>query len=183
MTVDLQILLFIQEHFTNPVFNVIMPFVSFIAENGVLWLAVAVLMLFFKKSRRFGVMVIIAVAAGFLIGELGMKNIVCRIRPCNEYPALHQMIVEAPTSFSFPSGHSCSSFAAATIIFFYDKRFGVPALILAATIAFSRMYLFVHYPTDVLCGICLGIVMAVLTYTVYKQLVKCGKLSKGDNSI
>lgn len=163
------ILNFIQDNLRSPVMDVIMPWLSYIGENGLIWIVICIAMLFFKKSRRFGVLALIALSFVFVVGELGVKNIVERVRPCNVPGVNIDMLVEKPSSFSFPSGHSSSSFAVATIIFIWDKRFGIPALILAGAIAFSRMYVYVHFPTDVLVGVIFGIVGAVLTYYIYKK--------------
>lgn len=167
---DLQILLFIQEYFRNPLFDAVMPFLSLIGEGGIIWILVSVPLIISKKYRKYGIMMLIAMLLGFLTGEMVLKNIVCRVRPCNAFP-IENMLVSCPQSFSFPSGHSCASFASACIIFIADKRLGVPAFVLAVLIAFSRMYNYVHYPTDVLAGIALGVICALLTYFIYKKFI------------
>src|SRR5574344_1100311 len=171
MSFDLQILMFIKEHMTNPVFDALMPFFSTIGEYGAIWLAFGIVLLFNKRSRPYGIMLFIAVALGFFTGEIVIKNLVGRIRPCNFYPDV-SVIVKRPHTYSFPSGHTCSSFAAALTVFFFDKRFGIAAFILAAFIAFSRMYLFMHYPTDILAGLLLGIFSATVVHIVYKSCLK-----------
>ena len=75
-----------------------------------------------------------------------------------------------PNSYSFPSGHSSSSFAAATALFIMNKKTGVCAYVLAFLIAFSRLYNYVHFPSDVICGIILGILSALLIYFIFKKL-------------
>ena len=169
-TVDFAVLDFIQEHLRCAFLDVLMPFFSYIAEGGAVWIIAAVVMLFFRKTRKWGLLVLVAMAAGFIIGEICLKNIICRVRPC--YFTDIAMLVNKPNSYSFPSGHSCSSFAAATIIFFMNKKVGAAAIVLAFLVAFSRMYVYVHYPTDVLCGILLGVLCAVVTYSIYKKYIE-----------
>ena len=177
---ELQILDFIQTTFANPFFDWLMPFLSAIGEGGLVWIGIALVMLCFKKYRPYGIMALIAMAFGFLVGEVCIKNIVCRVRPCYENPDV-VMLVLKPESYSFPSGHSCSSFAAACMIFRANRYWGAGALVLAGLIAFSRMYVYVHYPTDVLAGILLGIFSAWLTWFVYKKWILKDK--KGGSRI
>ena len=103
--------------------------------------------------------------------ELTLKNIICRLRPCNVFTDF-PMLIARPTSYSFPSGHTSSSFAAALILTLRHKKVGWLAYIPAVLIAFSRIFLFVHYPTDVLAGILLGTLAALLTYFAAKAIQK-----------
>ena len=128
---------------------------------GQLWLIIAVILLIFRKTRKTGAGVLISYAGVLIIGELILKHLVTRLRPCQIDQAF-EMLVLCPASSSFPSTHSAWSFGAATVIFIYHKKAGVVAFIGAALIAFSRMYLFLHFPTDVLAGIVLGVVMGIL---------------------
>lgn len=174
--IDFAILNFIQEFFRVTFLDVIMPFFSGIGEVGIVWIAIGLIMLFFKQTRSWGIILLCSMLLGFLIGEVAIKNIVCRIRPC--YVVDIEMLVSKPNSYSFPSGHSCSSFAAATVLLKMDKRFGIPALVLAVFIAFSRLYNYVHFPTDVFCGIILGILCALFVCCLFK---KTGWQNKIDN--
>ena len=99
----------------------------------------------------------LALLGSLIINNLILKNLIARIRP---YEIINGLVplIEKPTDYSFPSGHTGSSFAAACILYRkLPKRFGIPALILAILIGFSRLYLGVHYPSDVLCGIISGV--------------------------
>ena len=142
---DFSLLYWIQAHLRCPFLDGLMPKVSRMGDYGIIWILVAVLML---------------LAAGLvcspLIGNLLLKPLVARPRPCwlDETVVL---LVASPKDYSFPSGHSLCAFIAAVILLRYDRRFGIPALILAVLIAFSRLSLFVHVPSDVLAGILLGI--------------------------
>ena len=121
---------------------------------------IGIVLLIFKKTRRTGIAVLISFAGVLLFGELLLKHVVSRMRPCQIDQAF-ALLVERPASSSFPSTHSAFAFGAATAIFMNYKKAGVAVLIAAALIAFSRLYLFLHFPTDVLCGIALGIVMGI----------------------
>lgn len=165
--IDFSILNFIQEFFRCSFLNVIMPFFSNIGEVGIVWIIIGLIMLFFRKTRSWGIILLCSMLIGYIVGEVAIKNIICRVRPC--YFVDINMVVSKPHSYSFPSGHSCSSFAAATVLLKMNKRFGIPSLILASLITFSRLYNYVHYPTDVLCGIVLGVLCALLVCYLFKK--------------
>ena len=168
--IDEVILIFIKDNLSNNFFNIIMPIISALGNIGFIWILSAIVMISMKKYSNYGFAVITALAIGYLIGNIILKNIFARIRPYNMIEGIELLI--APLSdFSFPSGHTLSSFAAAMIIFAANKRWGIPAFILASLIAFSRMYLFVHYPTDIIAGILIGLFSAYITLLIFK---KCG---------
>ena len=159
---DAAILLFIQEHIRSAVLTPVMQAASLLGDGGAVWIAAAVLLLLFKKTRRGGLDVALSLALGSALNNLVIKNLVCRPRPYTTLAAL-ETLVEPLSSYSFPSGHSCSSFAAATAIAIcFRKKGGLWALLPAAVIALSRCYVGVHYPTDVLCGSLLGALCAAL---------------------
>lgn len=178
MSIDFSILDFIQNTIRCDFLDAVMKFLSIIGEFGWIWIFAAIIMLCFRKTRAMGVMVLCALLLGFLVGEVGLKNLVCRPRPFLINTDII-LSVKPPSSYSFPSGHSCSSFAAATVMFFRDKKFGIPALVLAILIAFSRLYNYVHFPSDVLCGIILGILSAITVLVIFKKTGFDKKLS-GD---
>ena len=148
----------------------LMVFITSLGNYGGIWFAAGIALLFFPRYRRYGILLIAGVITGYLLGDLVLKPLVARPRPFVSLPAA-ELLIPPPHSYSFPSGHALSSFAAATALFLADKRLGIPACILAAFIAFSRPYLFVHYPTDVLAGALLGVVIVFALYGVGK---KCG---------
>ena len=177
-SIDFAILDFIQETMRCQFLDYVMAFFSYLGEAGGIWIISAIVMMCFRKTRATGVMVLCAVAIGFVIGEFGLKNTVERLRPFVQNPEVIPAI-KPPTSYSFPSGHSCSSFAAATVLIVRDKKFGIPAIIIANLIAFSRLYNYVHFPSDVLGGILLGVMCAVVTLIFFKKTGFDQKLS-GD---
>lgn len=166
---EISILLWMQENLRCAFTDWLFPAVTFLGDKGLVWIAAAVVLLFFKKYRKWGVLVLAALLITTLAGEVVLKNVIARPRPCTLFPDM-ELLIHRPDSYSFPSGHSASSFAAAVVLLKCRKAFGIPAFILAFLIAFSRMFLFVHYPTDVLAGAALGIVMGLLTCWVGEKL-------------
>lgn len=143
----------------------VMVILSQIANHGEVWILTGLVMLIFRKTRKMGLTVLFALAIGFLIGNIILKPVIARTRPFDMYDI--ELLISKPTDFSFPSGHTLSSFAAATAIVLNNRRFGFPALALASLIAFSRLYLQVHYFSDVLAGMLLGSLCALAAfYTV-----------------
>lgn len=171
---DFPILYFIQDNIVSPMLNEIMVFVSVIGEGGAVWILTALIMIFFRKTRTCGILMLCAMMFCYLTGELVAKNLFCRIRPCYQDMSV-EMLVSRPDSYSFPSGHSSSSFAAASTAFYFNKKIGIPALLLAGLIAFSRLYLFVHFPSDVLTGTLWGIFGAALVIVVYGKFFDTNK--------
>ena len=159
MQFDLNFLIWIQQNLRSALLDGAMVFVSTIGNAGMVWLAASVALICTRRYRKYGLVLVGALALGYLAGDVLIKNLVCRPRPFTEVGGL-ELLIPPPASFSFPSGHTLSSFAAATVLFAANRRFGAAAYLLAALIAFSRMYLFVHYPTDVLVGLICGIAVA-----------------------
>ena len=164
---ELEILYAIQKLHT-PILDKIMVAITNLGDEGIFWIVLAILLLFFKKTRKCGIMVLLTMAVCYIVGNLGIKNIVQRQRPCAIDPAV-QLLIPYPSEYSFPSGHTLHGFAAATTIFLHFKKPGIAALVLASLIAFSRMYLFVHFPTDILGGMIIGAGMAVLIYKLAER--------------
>ncbi len=164
---DGSILLWIQEHIRNPYLDEIVIFITHLGDAGWFWIALTFIMLLFGKTRRAGIVSALALFCSLVVNNGILKNVVARIRPYEQIDSLVLMI-EKQVDFSFPSGHSAASFAAATAICLnLPKRFGIPALILAALIALSRLYVGVHYPTDVLSGAVSGIACAWLAQLIF----------------
>jgi undecaprenyl-diphosphatase len=155
---DKQLLSFFSEGIRNSFFDILMPFISAINQHGEIWIALSIILMINKNTviRRLGISVLIALALGSIVGELILKNIIARARPIGDEFNFN-FIVNLPKSYSFPSGHTTSSFAAFGVFLFSKARYRYCVLALAALMAFSRMYLHVHYPSDILGGIILGL--------------------------
>ena len=159
---ELSFLLHLQELHT-PVLDGIMTVITHLGDGGVLFIAMGVLMLFFSRTRKVGLAVLLSLLGGFLVGNLLLKNLAARERPCWLMPEV-LLLIESPHDYSFPSGHTLASFETAFSIFLYNKKWGIAAEVLAALIAFSRLYHFVHFPTDVLAALLLAAVIALLVH-------------------
>ena len=164
---DLPILDWIADNLTCPLLDAAMPFITKLGDHGIFWISLTVLMLLLPKTRKAGLTMALALLTGLLVCNVVMKPLFARIRPYDYQFLYHDrvipLLIEAEKDFSFPSGHTIASFEAATALCIRDRKLGIPALILACLIAFSRLYLYVHYPTDVLCSILLGIGIAFLS--------------------
>lgn len=142
-----------------------MPFVSMLCTAGWFWIAAAIVLLFPRKTRKIGVTMGIALGLGLLICNFGLKPLTARIRPYDVDTAI-RLIVGKESEFSFPSGHAVASFEGAFSIFLHNKKWGSAALVLATVIAFSRLYLMVHYFTDIIVGAALGMLLAFIAYKI-----------------
>lgn len=135
--------------------------ITHLGDAGLFWIILAVILLFFRKTRRAGVTMGIALLVGFICGNLLLKPLTARIRPY-DFDLSISLIIPPESEFSFPSGHTLASFEGAVSLWLYHRRAGVCAIILACLIAFSRLYLMVHYPLDVICGVILGVIFALI---------------------
>ncbi len=173
--IDLQILDLIAENFRCEILDVLMPIVTALGDGGVIWIISAALLLALPRpGRKHGIAVALALVCSLLLCNLFLKPVVARIRPYELREGI-ELIIDKPNDFSFPSGHTSSAFAAAMAMLISRvwKRIWIPAISLAAAIAFSRIYLYVHYPSDVLGGIVVGtlcgLVGAFAAETMYKK--------------
>ena len=189
---DLPILDWIQANLQSGFMDAIWPIITVFGDAGIFWMAWATLLLFIPKHRRTGLGMWFALFFGLIICNITLKPLVGRIRPYdfqiqelgrtwNDLLVGGELLVELPHDFSFPSGHTIASFEAATVLLLNSAAMGIPAMILAVLIAFSRMYLYVHYPTDVIFSIFAGILFAVLGNLLAKKvpLEKIKFLKKG----
>lgn len=158
MNFEFEFLYFLQSLHT-PWLDSFMTAVTGLGNGGGIWILTGVIFLFSKKTRDMGICLLLSLLAGLVIGNVILKNLVARSRP-SWLVHFVPLLIENPTDYSFPSGHTLASFEGAVSIFLYRRKWGIFALILAAVIAFSRMYLFVHFPTDILGGMVLGTAIA-----------------------
>ena len=164
---EVSILLWIQENLRG-VLDGFWVFITHLGDGGYLWIAIGVALLLFKKTRAVGISVLLALLINLFITNISLKNIIARPRPFHVNPEL-MTLIKHPSSFSFPSGHTSGSFTAALVLFhLMPKKIGVPAVVLATMIGFSRMYVGVHYPTDVLGGIVVGIIASTVAILVVR---------------
>ena len=199
---EFQFLNWIQTHLRSGFMDKFMPFITKFGDAGIFWIVLTLLLFIPKKTRKYAHVSALALIFCVIGGNVILKNLIARPRPfwlengnplamigiqgnplerlyirdsstiVPETRTVIQLLCKAPTDFAFPSGHTQASFAAATSICMWKRKWGIPALILATLVAFSRMYLYVHYPTDVLGGICFGVGYALLGLAICNKLFR-----------
>ncbi|MFQ9509987.1 MAG: phosphatase PAP2 family protein [Lachnospiraceae bacterium] len=179
MEFEISILNWLQTLHT-PFLDQFMIVVSTIGNGGMVWIIIALLLLLNKNWRKYGVMMGLSLILCLFIGNLTLKPLVARIRPY-EVGGFTNLLIAAPHDYSFPSGHTMSSFAAASVLFFMNRKFGIVAWCLAISIAFSRMYLYVHFPSDILAGGIIGISIAWIAIRITNMWWKSHRI--GGNNV
>lgn len=168
---EANIILWIQENLRVGFLNPIMQGITHLGDGGIFWIIVSVVLLLFKKTRKIGLCCALGLIFDLLVVNMALKPLVARIRP---YVVLNDIniLTHQPGDHSFPSGHSAGSFACAWALFraCKNKKWGAAALVLASLISLSRLYVGVHYPTDVIGGIAVGIIVGELGYRLGKAI-------------
>lgn len=150
------VLLWIQEYLRSPVTDAFFEFYTTLGNVGLCWIVLSAAMLCFRKTRKAGIAGLLGLMLGFLCTNVILKPLVCRTRPWLVVEGLTALVAEHDPH-SFPSGHTCAAFAAALAWRPYlSKRWANAALMCAVLMGFSRLYVGVHFPTDVLCGALVG---------------------------
>lgn len=168
LDLDGKILLFIQEFLRAPWLTAVMKFITSLGDGGIIWIVLAAILLCTKQYRKTGTAMAVALLIGYLVTNLILKNLVLRVRPYDAIAGLQALIGPMRDS-SFPSGHTTSAVAAGFVMLKGTPRYlGIPAFTLAVLIALSRLYLGVHYPTDVLVGALIGLFAAFSAKYVVK---------------
>lgn len=169
---EASIILWIQENLRGPLDSVV-EFITHLGDDGILWIAMGIVLLFFKKTRPIGFTVLISLLFDFLIINVGLKGLVARPRPFVVNELIEPLVGDVSPYRSFPSGHSGGSFAAMFALYkWVPKKIGIPALVLAAMVALSRLYVGVHYPTDIIGGCIIGFICSVLAYLIVTWAMK-----------
>lgn len=163
------ILLWIQENVRNDILTPIVTFITHLGDAGMIWIVLAILLLIFKKTRRTGAVMTISMILNAIATNVVLKRVLARTRPYEIVEGL-QNIIEKQSDFSFPSGHTACAFAGAVVIYIHcPKKYGIPALVFAVLIALSRLYVGVHFPTDVIGGAVVGTIAALLACWIEKK--------------
>ena len=174
---ELRFLDFLQTIHT-PLLDKILAFITSLGNVGIIWIVLAVVLLILPKTRKAGIIVAAALLMDLILCNLILKNLVARVRPYDVNTAI-AILIKKPLDFSFPSGHTAASFAAMTALFLAKmKKAWIAALVLAVLIAFSRLYFYVHYPTDVLGGAIVGILSGIIGYAIVEKLDKRRKVAR-----
>ena len=174
---EFRILDFIQGMRT-PVGDLVMPLVSSLGNGGLIWIVLAAVLLAAPKTRKAGAVLAAALCWDVVLCNGILKHLFARVRPCDINISI-QLLIGRPRDYSFPSGHTAVSFASVTALYFSgNRRLWKAALVFACVIAFTRLYLYVHYPTDILGGIAVGIAAG---YAGYKTAEKISLLYGGKS--
>lgn len=172
MSIEFKILDFIQTLHT-PVLDKIMVGVTKLGDVGIIWIILTAILLIIPKTRRTGGVMLVALVVQTVLCNVILKNLFARTRPYDVNTTV-QLLVPKLHDFSFPSGHTSASFTAVSALYFSKDKLWKPALILACLIAVSRLYLYVHYPTDVLGGLLLGVLSGYIGYKIMKKVKNKG---------
>lgn len=170
------ILLYIKNNMHGYILDRAMIIITYLGNGGIIWIAIAGILIISKKYRNVGFIALGALILSAVLGEVILKHMVQRMRPSANVPAIN-LLISKPLSYSFPSGHAASSFAAAGVLSKYFKVHEIEIFGLASLIAFSRLYLYVHYPTDVLAGIILGLVCSKIAIYIFERISKGRRIS------
>ena len=168
MSIELNILDWFQTLHT-PFLDKLMVFITSLGNAGIIWIVMTIVFLLIPKMRKTGAVMAVALIIDLLLCNVILKNLVARTRPYDVNTGV-QLLVSRLHDYSFPSGHTLSSFVAATIIMHSDRRMGIAAYVFASIIAFSRLYLYVHFPTDILAGALLGIIIGLIVCKFFNIL-------------
>lgn len=167
MAWELTILNILQEMRT-PFLDMFFKNITLLGEAGIFCIILGLVLLFPKKTRVCGACVLLGLILDVLICNVTLKPLIGRMRPCWVNPAVKTLIA-SPTDFSFPSGHSAVCFVTATCIYMNYRRWGIFALIMAALVGLSRLYLYMHWPTDVLGGAVLGVILGIFASKILRK--------------
>ena len=165
---EFEILDFIHKYMSSPIMDEIMCFFTFLGNAGWIWIALACVCLCSKKYRYTGLMLAVGLLMSLVAANLILKPAFARLRPFQIKEGI-ELIIAAPKDFSFPSGHTMASAICATVIFLQHKKMGIYAIALAALISFSRLYLYMHFPTDVFFGAILGMLLGISAVKIVKR--------------
>lgn len=177
----------------NEFLSTIMVFITTLGNAGAIFIVLALVLLFTKKYRKAGLAVAVALIVMLLCNDLFLKEFFARPRPFNLFDTdpekyaewgtryIFPELVHKPSSYSFPSGHTSSAFAAAIALLWHNRKFGIPVTIFAALMGFSRIYVEVHYCTDVIAGVISGTICALIAVLIVKFLFPV--VDKGINKL
>ncbi len=167
---DFSILYAIQSMHSQALDQIMLFITNIMGGIGQIWLFVALGLIIFKKTRKIGICVLLSYILVLILGHVCLKDLIARPRPCHIDESI-KLLVKRPSSYSCPSTHTAWAFAAATSIYLYHKKAGIITFIIAAIMGFSRMYVFVHFPTDVLFGLVLGVFLGIISKTILEKKI------------
>ncbi len=167
--IDMMILNFIDKNLHTRIGDIFFANITKIGNGGIIWIILALMLIFYTKERKVGFAAILSLLLVLIICLMIMKPLVARERPFENF-SNYFLLIKKPTDYSFPSGHAASSFALISVLYFYKHRWFKYTLVLALILSFSRLYLFVHYPSDVFWGAVFGIAFGYFSYRLTNRL-------------
>lgn len=170
LNIEFAILDFIQKYMTSPIMDKVMVFITTLGNSGMLWIVLSILLVCSKKYRTTGIIMAVGLIFSLVVGNIILKPAFARLRPFQIKEGI-ELLIKAPQDFSFPSGHTLASVISATILLLREKKLGIKALIMAILIAFSRLYLYVHFPTDVIGGAVFGIIIGFISVKLAENFI------------
>lgn len=165
---DNYLLFGIKKYVHNRYLDIAMPIITFMGNLGIIWLVIAIILILDKPYRAIGNLIILTLIISTIVGEGIVKHLVRRVRPCNKKNGA-RLLISKPKSYSFPSGHTLSSFAVAEMLSMYFTEYKFIFIAIAFLIALSRLYLYLHYPTDVIAGIIIGVLCSKIIFIILQE--------------
>jgi Membrane-associated phospholipid phosphatase len=173
LSLDADILLYIQDHIRCAFLDYIFPNITSLGNAGIFWIILTAVLMCFRKTRRAAFCSAFALLGSLLLNNLCLKPLVNRTRPYEVIEALRLWKVSPAKDASFPSGHTAASVASAVALCGYlKKRWSIPLIVLALMIGFSRLYIGIHYPSDVLAGLLDGIMLGLIAWAIERWMFR-----------
>ncbi|WP_294375645.1 phosphatase PAP2 family protein [uncultured Clostridium sp.] len=168
---DIKIAKYINSHYQNKILDKLMKFFTYLGNFGLLWIGISIIFILRNESRKTGFMLISSLLVTTIMGEGLIKHIVKRKRPFVKLNMCDKLIIGTPSTYSFPSGHTASSFAASAVFFAINSEISILIVIIATLIALSRIYLKVHYVSDVIGGAIIGFLLGNITVYIFNIIL------------
>lgn len=180
---DRDILLYVQDHWRTGILDGFFKAVTHLGDAGIFWLILTAVLLCFKKTRKAGAFSAGALIGSVLLNNVILKNAIGRVRPYELIPELELIIARAKDA-SFPSGHTAASFASCVAILpNVKKRYWAPLIIMACLIAFSRIYVGIHYPSDILGGFLSGLFLGIMANVIGNRVIQWWEKRKASETV
>lgn len=165
MNWEIDFLKYVIDNFHSDTMTLIMTLITTLGNHGFIWILINLLLLLRIKTRKAGITMAVSLISVFIIVNVVIKPLIGRARPFEmSADILNNILIALPTDDSFPSGHTAAAFASATAVFCCNRKYGGILLIAAFIMGVSRIYFAVHFPTDVIGGLCIGVIVGVLSY-------------------